>query len=107
MSCALHLLATNFSGHELYAWVLGMASSGVEALLGCPQFKLNYEKKNTKGLAIVLIFMWLLGDFYKLSYYSGSGAPIQLLACAMFQVVTDVAILSQFWIYRENTALMV
>jgi hypothetical protein len=96
-----------FEGHELYVWALGMSSSGVEALLGCPQYKLNYERQHTKGLAIVLILMWLLGDIYKLSYYSGSGAPIQLLACAAFQVITDVAILTQFWFYRKNTAEMV
>ena len=83
-----------------------MASSGVEALLGCPQFKLNYERQHTKGLAMILIFMWLLGDFYKLSYYNSTGAPVQLLACAAFQVVTDIAILSQFWLYRVKTAQM-
>lgn len=75
MSAVLRFCSHCFKEHHLYAWLLGMASSGVEALLGCPQFKLNYERQHTKGLAIVLIFMWLMGDFYKLSYYKSTGAP--------------------------------
>lgn len=39
-------------------------------MIGTPQFKLNFSRKNTQGLSIVLIGMWLFGDLYKLSYYS-------------------------------------
>jgi len=73
-------------------------------MIGTPQFKLNYERKNTQGLSIVLIGMWLFGELYKLSYYSAQAAPIQLFACAGFQVTMDLAILSQFWIYRAENA---
>ena len=65
-----------FSDNALYGWMLGMASSAVEALLGVPQFWLNFQKKHTKGLAVILIMMWLFGDLYKLSYYSSSNAPL-------------------------------
>ena len=73
-------------------------------MIGTPQFKLNFSRKNTQGLSIVLIGMWLFGDLYKLSYYSAQAAPVQLFACAGFQVMMDLAILSQFWIYRAENA---
>ena len=38
-------------------------------MIGTPQFKLNYQRKNTQGLSIILICMWFFGDVYKLSYY--------------------------------------
>ena len=71
-----------------------------------PQFWLNFGKKNTAGLSISLIVLWLLGDLYKMSYYQQTNAPTQLLMCAVFQVCTDISILSQFWVYRQNTARM-
>ena len=49
--------------------------------------------------------MWLIGDFYKAYYYSSNESPIQLVICAFFQVTIDCSILSQFWIYRVNTAI--
>jgi len=79
---------------------IGMLSSGIEALLGVPQFWLNFGKKNTAGLSISLIVLWLFGDLYKMSYYQQTEAPTQLLLCAVFQVCTDISILSQFWVYR-------
>ena len=60
---------------------------------------LNFRRRNPQGLAMSLIFMWLLGDAYKLSYYSSQDAPIQLVACSAFQILTDIAILFQFWLY--------
>lgn len=48
---------------------IGMLSSGIEALLGVPQFWLNFGRKNTSGLSVTLIILWLMGDLYKMSYY--------------------------------------
>lgn len=56
----------------------------VQALLGVPQFWLNFGKKNTCGLSATLIFMWLFGDMYKMFYYSSTHAPTQLLMCSVF-----------------------
>jgi len=46
--------------------------------------------------------MWLLGDIYKLGYYSANLAPLPLILCSAFQVATDVAILVQIYYYRNN-----
>ena len=88
--------------NRTYQTVLGLASSGVEAMLGAPQFILNAQRQNTSGLSIILIFIWLAGDLYKLSYYMGNSSPLALSACASFQIFTDLCILAQFAVYRKN-----
>jgi hypothetical protein len=43
---------TLFLGDNLaYQSFLGMASGGVEGLLGVPQFYLNFKRQNTSGLS--------------------------------------------------------
>ena len=84
-----------------YQGFLGYTSSAVEAVLGVPQFMLNYKRQNTSGLSIALIFIWLGGDLYKLQYYVSHGSPLALQGCALFQILTDLAILSQFALYRD------
>jgi len=64
--------------------MLGTISAAIEAMLGIPQFLLNFNRKNTSGLAPVLIMMWLGGDLYKFSYYSSTGSPAPLIICALF-----------------------
>jgi len=56
-------------GEEWFNVLLGTLSSGIEALLGVPQFWLNCSRGHTTGLAVSLIGMWLFGDLYKVSYY--------------------------------------
>lgn len=35
----------------IFHGMIGFASSGVEAMLGVPQFMLNFRRKNTSGLS--------------------------------------------------------
>lgn len=88
---ALSLLLHSIPG---YVALVASLSSGIEALLGVPQFMLNYQRKNTQGLAVVLIMIWLGGDLYKFSYYIGAQSPVALVACAFFQICVDLCILS-------------
>jgi len=72
----------------------------------------NYERKSTEGLqyfsllnpnSLNFILIWVIGDFLKTSYYYILQAPIQLFASAIFQLLIDLLILSQFWFYKENS----
>lgn len=48
-----------------------------------------------------MVLCWLLGDLFKFSYYSTRGdTPIQLIFCALSQVILDVYVLWQFWYYE-------
>ena len=91
-----------FHSKSIYVETLGLLSSLIEAMLGVPQLYLNYSRKNTKGLAPLLIFMWLFGDLFKLGYYLTNELPLQLQCCSGFQVLVDLLILSQFRIYRSS-----
>jgi len=91
-----------FGSNILFQSFLGYTSSGVEALLGVPQLLLNYRRQNTSGLSIMLIFIWLGGDLYKLSYYVANESPLALQLCAAFQIFIDICILGQFGLYRNT-----
>jgi hypothetical protein len=45
------LLTAAFNSFPLFVVTVGFLSSGVEALLGIPQFLLNFQKRSTAGLA--------------------------------------------------------
>ena len=80
----LFVCSISLKDNEIYAGLLGTASAAIEAMLGVPQFKLNFDRAHTVGLSKVLIGMWLAGDLYKLGFYHSTDAPLQLLACAAF-----------------------
>jgi len=50
-SSIVGLLTLAFRLNPLYQGLLGFSSAGVEALLGTPQFMLNYRRQNTSGLS--------------------------------------------------------
>lgn len=89
-----------FEKNELYVYLLGTLSAGIESLLGTPQLWLNFSRKHTFGLSFVMICMWLIGDMYKVSYYTNKDSPIQLVFGGLFSVTVDCLIISQFWFYR-------
>ena len=103
MICVLTVSTIAFGNSPLYIGTLGTLSSMIEAMLGVPQLYLNWQRKNTEGLAPLLIAMWMFGDMYKLTYYYSNDSPIELIFCSIFQICTDCSIMSQFWIYDENT----
>ena len=72
----LSLMTFTFHKNEVFVAMMGTVSSLIEALVGIPQFILNYRKKNVEGLAPMLIMMWLFGDFYKLTYYYSFNSPL-------------------------------
>ena len=74
---AILTVITMLASDELWFSVtLGTLSSGIEALLGVPQFWLNCSRGHTTGLAVSLIGMWFFGDLYKMSYYQSTGSPL-------------------------------
>jgi ABC-type amino acid transport system permease subunit len=91
--CTLIALTAALARFHTYTLFLGSLSAAVEATLGVPQFLLNYKRKNTFGLSVVLIMLWALGDIFKFYYYFSEHSPIALLACASFQIFTDFSIL--------------
>jgi len=50
-SSSVGLLTIPLRSNPTYQALLGFSSAGVEALLGAPQFLLNYQRQNTSGLS--------------------------------------------------------
>jgi solute carrier family 66, member 2 len=84
MICILTVFTYYFQESEIYIGTLGTLSSCIEAMLGVPQLYLNWQRKNTEGLAPLLIMMWLFGDIYKMMYYSSNNCPNELIFCSIF-----------------------
>ena len=76
LTLGMFVLTAVFQDSLVFVATMGSMSSLIEAMLGIPQFYLNYKKKNTEGLAPLLIMMWLFGDFYKLTYYYSYDSPL-------------------------------
>ena len=47
---AMFFVTLVFGENTLYQSVIGFSSGAIEAMLGVPQFLLNYKRKNTSGL---------------------------------------------------------
>lgn len=82
---------------------IGFVSLFTEAMLGLPQFHRNFKNKSTYGMSIQMVLMWTCGDIFKTSYFILRAAPAQFFICGSLQVCIDLSILTQVFLYRENT----
>ena len=64
-SCYALLLTYDFAGANMF----GNASVLLESGLALPQLILNYKKKSTKGLSLIMILGWVIGDSMKFMYF--------------------------------------
>lgn len=95
----LIIATNNFHEEKAFAETIGTISAVVEATLGLPQAYKNFENKHTEGLSVIFILVWVIGDSFKMLYSFLVGAPIQLIISAGFQLLIDLVILMQIWIY--------
>eukprot|EP00095_Tigriopus_kingsejongensis_P003002 maker-scaffold170_size291898-snap-gene-0.13 protein:Tk03002 transcript:maker-scaffold170_size291898-snap-gene-0.13-mRNA-1 annotation:"pq-loop repeat-containing protein 1" len=89
---------------EPFVESVGFLAVFTEACLGVPQFYRNARTKSTFGMSVQMVLMWTCGDIFKTTYFYLRETPPQFIICGSLQVLIDLSILSQVWIYRENTA---
>jgi hypothetical protein len=94
---------SNIFGYDntVYIFILGVLTSMIEALLDLPQIYELYISKNPHTISYLLIFGWLSGDIFKVSYYCSRNTPIQLIVCAIFQLSTDFIVIYQIYYYNH------
>jgi hypothetical protein len=51
-----------------------------------------------------MVLMWTSGDIFKTTYFILRDSPTQFWLCGMLQVSLDVSVLSQVYMYAQNTA---
>ena len=53
--------------------------------------------------SLQMVLMWTCGDVFKTTYFYVRKTPPQFVICGLLQVMVDIAILTQVWLYYENT----
>lgn len=90
---------------SIFVEIVGFLAVSIEAILGVPQFLRNFYNKSTTGMSILMVSMWTLGDVFKTCYFILREAPIQFEVCGVLQILIDIAILLQVYIYQKNTLI--
>ena len=82
--------------------LIGTISSILETLISFPQIIENYKVKNSKNVSFCMIFLWFLGDSFRLYYNIRVKAPLQMTIGIGIQVGLNVIVCIQLYIYREQ-----
>ncbi|XP_068093136.1 solute carrier family 66 member 2 isoform X2 [Hyperolius riggenbachi] len=83
----------------LYVETLGFLAVFTEAMLGVPQLYRNHQNNSTEGMSIKMVLMWTSGDTFKTVYFILNQAPFQFTICGLLQVIVDITILLQVYLY--------
>ncbi|CAD6222225.1 GSCOCG00000836001-RA-CDS [Cotesia congregata] len=92
-----------FVDYPIFVETVGLLAVLTEAMLGVPQFLRNLDNKSTEGMSIVMVTMWTVGDTFKTCYFLYREAPVQFSICGALQIIVDLGILLQVYIYRNKT----
>lgn len=87
--------------NKFFVEFLGSLSAIVEAFLGLPQIIEIYRTKRVNTVSYIMIFGWLVGDFFKFCFYVKSNSPIQLSLSAVAQFSFDILIILQIFYYTK------
>ena len=89
----------------MYIALQGFIALGVEATLPIPQVLQNYRAKSCHGFRVSVLASWILGDVMKqLFFFSADRISLQFKLCAAFQMVMDLVLAWQFWMYGNREA---
>lgn len=86
----------------LFVETLGFLAVLTEAMLGVPQLYRNHRYQSTEGMSIKMVLMWTSGDTFKTAYFLLNGAPLQFSVCGLLQVLVDLAILAQAYMFSRH-----
>ncbi|XP_052816137.1 solute carrier family 66 member 2-like [Mya arenaria] len=96
------LLTYLFLGNWVFIETIGFLAVFAEAMLGAPQFYRNFQNKSTQGMSKKMVGMWTMGDVFKTCYFVIREAPPQFWICGSLQVMIDISIFIQVFVYRRN-----
>jgi solute carrier family 66, member 2 len=71
-------------------------------MLAAPQFYRNFINKSTEGMSVIMVLMWTSGDLFKTIYFILRSSPIQFWMCGILQVLLDLSVLSQVYLYSKK-----
>ena len=74
-------------------------------LLGSISAITNLKLKSADSLSTFLVGTWLFGDIIKTFYFLRTFAPLQLVLCGIFQIIIDIVVIFQIFIYEQSVEL--
>ena len=98
----LTLLGTIIGKNRFYYHLLGILSAFFESLTCVPQVVSNYRTKNTRNISFTMMFLWLLGDSFRLYYNIKFNAPIQMITGIAIQLTLDIIVCIQICFYNNK-----
>ena len=100
-SAALVFLQLFVGNSGFYIGLQGFFALSIEAFLPIPQILENQRIQSCKGFRLSVLVNWLLGDFFKMSYFflSGGAVPLAFKLCGLFQAACDCYLGVQYWMY--------
>jgi magnesium-transporting ATPase (P-type) len=99
----LTVLTLILGSYDWFIQFIGTVALGIEATLALPQAYTNYKNQSAQGLNLILIATWFAGDAFKTGIFFLENAPMQFLACGLFQLFVDCVVLFQLAIYRGGS----
>lgn len=102
LTVVLTLLTITLVNRMWFVEFIGTVALGIEATLALPQAYANWKNHSAEGLNLILIATWFVGDAFKTFVFLNEQAPMQFVACGLFQLFVDFIILIQIVMYRTG-----
>ena len=58
------------------------------------------------NFSIAMVLMWTMGDTFKTCYFIQREAPVQFGVCGVLQVIIDLSILLQVYLYQTKPTVI-
>lgn len=65
-------------------------------------FSLETHMNHHSCFSITMVAMWTMGDTFKTCYFIVREAPVQFGICGALQVMVDLSILGQVYLYKGS-----
>ncbi|KAG2218810.1 hypothetical protein INT45_005457 [Circinella minor] len=85
---------------DLWAYIFGYASIGCWFVVFTPQIWENYVRKNTDGVSITFLLLWILGDIFNLVGVFLEDLLVTMLFIALYYLFADTLLMGQVIFYR-------
>ena len=89
-----------FTDYLIFICFITMFITIISSFSDLPQIYEIYISKNPYTISYLLLFCWVSGDIFKVSYFFCRETPIQLILCGIFQLTTDIILSLQIIYYR-------
>ncbi|KAI8071145.1 PQ loop repeat-domain-containing protein, partial [Gilbertella persicaria] len=83
-------IASFFGYLSIFCWIVVFT----------PQFKENYTRKNTDGVSITFLSLWILGDILNLLGIILENLLFTMLLLALYYLLADCLLMTQVFYYR-------